>query len=167
MKNDHIISLLEEKNIRSLSEAEARVIESHARACANCSDAYRAARLSEQLLRARMSESVEPSPFFKTRVLAAMREGRAAAEPAALARMWRAAWAMVSTMVAIVAILFTLNLTGGEPADESDQPEQPAILSFLPEPLLFGEDGELAADDLTSGDLLETVLAAEDAYGGD
>ncbi|HWS54985.1 MAG TPA: hypothetical protein VN228_12690, partial [Pyrinomonadaceae bacterium] len=74
------------------------------------------------LLRERPASTVEPSPFFQTRVLAALRERRAEEETPALSRLWRAAGALVSSMAAAVALLavFTVAAPNFGLADEGE-----------------------------------------------
>src|SRR5215213_6077749 len=102
MRDNHLIKMLEERAIDSLSEGEVLAIEAHTLDCSACLRAYEAARISADLLRARASETVEPSPFFKTRVMAAIKENRLSPELPALLRMWRAAGALVSMMAVLV-----------------------------------------------------------------
>src|SRR5262245_34362574 len=105
MRDDHIIDLLDRTPFAALGDEERERVEAHARQCAPCLRAYEAARLSSSLLRSRMAETVEPSPFFATRVTAALRERRAAAEGDAFVRMWRAARALVAAMALLVLLL--------------------------------------------------------------
>src|SRR5687767_1892063 len=111
MKDEHIISLLENAPLASLSENDLAAIRVHADHCSGCLRAFQAAQISALLLKERAAEVFEPSPFFHTRVLATLRERQANASWAdkwALGRMWRAAGALASTMVATVAALAVL-----------------------------------------------------------
>src|ERR671922_301207 len=104
MRDEHIINILESAPFADLSERELASVTAHCATCASCQRAYEAARVSALLLKERVAESVEPSPFFQTRVLAALR-GRQTNEAWSFARLWRSAGALVSSMAAIVALL--------------------------------------------------------------
>ena len=107
MSEQHIINILESKSFASLSESDHSTIRAHTRGCDECARAYKVAFVSVSLLQERMRETVEPSPFFQTRVLAAIREQQN--EAPAFSRLWRAAGAMVSSMTATVALLAVLS----------------------------------------------------------
>ena len=64
--------------------------------------------VSSLMMKARVAETFEPSPFFQTRVLAQLRERRAAEEGWTLARLWKTAGLLVSSMAATVAALAVL-----------------------------------------------------------
>src|SRR6266550_4216103 len=111
MRDEHIISLIESAPLASLSENDLTAISVHTDHCLNCLRAFQAARISELLLKERAVEVLDPSPFFHTRVMATLRERQANGSLAnswALGRMWRAAGALASTMVATVAALAVL-----------------------------------------------------------
>src|ERR1051325_6387094 len=105
MRGDHIIDLLERGRFASWSEEERSRIETHAESCPACRNAYEASRVSALLLEARVGVVIPPSPFFQTRVMAALREQQAASEGDVLRRLWRAAGALVSAMVMSVLLL--------------------------------------------------------------
>lgn len=104
MKNNHILDILD----NGFGEADSALIESHTAHCADCRKAFEAARISSVLFRA---APFEPSPFFQTKVLAAVRERRNSAKPlAAFWRWWQASAALVALMLVTVAGLVTLTL---------------------------------------------------------
>jgi predicted anti-sigma-YlaC factor YlaD len=105
MKEQHIINVIEGAPLGSLSAGELESVRAHAARCEECRRAFEAARVSAEMLRARAAEEFEPSPFFQTRVLAALRARRAEEEAPMLARLWRAAGALASSMAATVALL--------------------------------------------------------------
>jgi hypothetical protein len=107
MKDNHIIQMLEERPLTSLNANERALLQAHAANCSSCARAYEATQVASSLLRARASETVEPSPFFHTRVLAALRERQN--EVPAFKRLWQTAGALVSTMTATVALLAILS----------------------------------------------------------
>lgn len=116
MREQHIREILEGAPLHSLSEGEMERVRAHADACAPCRRAFDAARVSAELLRARPSEAFAPSPFFQTRVLAALRARRAEEEAPMLSRLWRAAGALASSMAAAVVLLATLTFVAPETA---------------------------------------------------
>jgi predicted anti-sigma-YlaC factor YlaD len=105
MRETHIISTLEEKSFDNMTDDEMAKARSHIAGCDECKSAYDAARIASRLIQARAAETVEVNPFFKTRVMAAIRERHLSTEEPALVRMWRAAGAMVSTMALMLVIL--------------------------------------------------------------
>ena len=109
MKGQHIVSILENTPFAGLSESDLVLIRAHTNVCSDCWQAYEAAQISALLLKERAAETFEPSPFFQTKVLAILRERQTANEPWALARMWRAAGALVSSMAVTVATLAVLS----------------------------------------------------------
>jgi hypothetical protein len=107
MKENHIIDLIENRSFASLTESERTLIQTHAANCWSCAGAYQATQIASSLLRERVSEVVEPSPFFHTRVMAALRERQN--EVPAFKRLWQTAGALVSSMTATVALLAVLS----------------------------------------------------------
>ena len=105
MTDRHIINILEEKPFDNLTDQEITSIHSHIAVCHDCNKAYDASRVAATLIRARASETVEVGPFFKTRVMAAIRDGRLSTEEPVLARLWRAAGVMVSTLAGLLVVL--------------------------------------------------------------
>src|SRR5215217_4627003 len=105
MRDEHIKRMLDEAPLSSLGEAELEGARAHAEGCADCRRAFDAAQVSSSMLKARAAEAFEPSPFFQTRVLAQLRERRAAEEGWTLARLWKSAGLLVSSMAATVAAL--------------------------------------------------------------
>lgn len=140
MRDEHIKRMLDEAPLSSLSGGELERVRAHAEGCGDCLRAFEAAQVSSVMLKSRAAEAFEPSPFFQTRVLAQLRERRAAEEGWTLARLWKSAGLLVSSMAATVAALavFTFvappettaqNLSGPYTAesvilDESDAGEE-------------------------------------------
>src|SRR5215813_8296390 len=108
MKDKHIIDILDNTSIASLSESELSEIQAHAQECVSCRDAYEAARLSAKVLQSRARTKIEPSPFFQTRVMAAWREQQAVESVPAMLRLWRSARTLVSSMAVTTAALAAL-----------------------------------------------------------
>jgi hypothetical protein len=105
MKDKHITEILDNASIAMLSESELNEIRLHAVECMSCRDAYEAARLSAVVMKRRAEATIEPSPFFQTRVMAALREQQAVESVPAMLRLWRSAKALVSTMAVTTAAL--------------------------------------------------------------
>jgi len=105
MRDEHIISLIENTSLGNLSETDLTVIRAHAQECSNCLRAFEAAQVSLRLLKEHAAVQFEPSPFFHTRVLATLRQRQAGNDAWAFGRLWRAAGALASSMVATVAAL--------------------------------------------------------------
>lgn len=108
MKDKHIINLIEDTPFASLSESDLTTIRAHAADCSACQGAFEATQVSALMLKERMAEAFEPSPFFHTRVLATLRERQAGNQTWAWSRIWRATGALASSMVATVAALAVL-----------------------------------------------------------
>ena len=109
MKDKHIIEILESGPFSSLTENDLRAISAHTESCAACARAYEAARISSLLVKTRAGETMEPSPFFQTRVLAALREQQANNKVPAFWRLWKTAGALVSSMAMTTAALAVLS----------------------------------------------------------
>ena len=112
MRDQHSKTVLAETPVSRLSGEQVAAIEAHAAGCADCRRAYEAARLSQALVRARVAESVEAPPFFQTKVLAAIREQRLAAEMPAMLRLWKAAGSWVSAMAVILVLMAGMSIFG-------------------------------------------------------
>lgn len=109
MKDKHIIDVLDNSPILSLSESQLNEIQGHVRDCGSCREAYEAARVSAIVLQSRAQATIEPSPFFQTRVMAAWRERQAVESVPAMWRLWGSAKALVSTMAVTTAALAVLS----------------------------------------------------------
>lgn len=105
MRDEHIINLIENTSLANLGEADQARIRVHTAACSACLSAFQAAQVTRLMLQERAAAEFEPPPFFHTRVLATLRERQAANESWAFGRMWRAAGALASSMMAAVALL--------------------------------------------------------------
>lgn len=162
MRDNHIISLLDEKPVSGLSQSELAFIEAHVAGCSECLRAYEAARVAILLIKERTAEAVELSPFFKTRVLAAIKERQLSPELPALVRMWKAAGALVSAMAALVVLL--AGLTFFSYRSEGQAPELTASQGLdSPEWVMFEQDEQ--ADEGDDIDLVLTTIA--DSEGDD
>jgi hypothetical protein len=121
-----------------LGGAELEALRAHTELCADCLRAFEAARASSLMLKARAAEAFEPSPFFQTRVLARLRERRAAEEGWTLARLWKSAGLLVTSMAATVAALAVFTFV--TPPEAAPQ-ELAAGGPYTAETLILGESG--------------------------
>src|SRR5438552_1364579 len=113
MMSDHIISLIENAPLASLSPSDLTAIRRHTDDCIDCRRSFEAAQISMLLLRERAAETFEPSSFFRTKVLATLRERQTAGGQWAWSRVWRAAGVLASSMVLAVAALVALTFVPG------------------------------------------------------
>lgn len=159
MNQEHIIRLLDERPLAALSESELRMIRVHVSDCADCRREYDAAQVSAMLLKERMAETFEPSPFFHTRVLATLRERQAANQPWAWNRLWRAAGALASSMVLTVAALAALTfVTPGN--QEIPAIQDIAANSYSAEEVILNQ--ELADEQASDSQVLKSLYGAEE-----
>ena len=161
MRDVHIKEMLDATPLASLGESELADARAHAEVCAECRLAFEAAQTASLMLKARATETFEPSPFFQTRVLAALRERRAAEEGWTLARLWRSAGLLVSSMGATVAALVVLTFVAPQ---EQANPQEIAsgAVPYTAEALLFDE-AEAGDEQMTYEQVLMTLDEAEDA----
>ena len=161
MRDEHIISLIEKAPFASLSENDLTAIRAHTDCCADCLRAFQAAQISSLLLKERAAEVFEPSPFFHTRVMANLRE-RSWTNSWTLGRMWRAAGALASTMVATVAALAVLTFV--IPASQvASGPQQVSYLSdsYSAEEVLLNQSDQLD-EPLSDAQILNTIYDGEE-----
>jgi hypothetical protein len=152
MPDTHIIRTLEEKPFDSLSAGEIASAESHIAICDECKTAYDAARIAASLIQARAAETVDVGPFFKTRVMAAIRESRLSPEEAPLVRMWRAAGALVSAIAVLLVILTGMTIFIESPDSDLSSPIAASQNLYSPEYVVLdrGDADELAAEQVVS-----------------
>ena len=154
MKDKHIIDVLDNTSIASLSESELNEVQAHARECVSCREAYEAARLSATVLQSRAQTKIEPSPFFQTRVMAAWREQQAVESVPAMLRLWRSARALVSSMAVTTAALAALTFM--LPAQTTPVTDQTASM-LSAESVILGSD-----DQMTYEQVLSTIYEDDD-----
>jgi hypothetical protein len=146
----HIIEVLDNAAVESLSESELSEIRVHAEACVSCRSAYEAARLSAVVLRTRAEATIEPSPFFQTRVMAALREQQAVENVPAMFRLWKSARALVSSMAVTTAALAALSFI--VPAPVASVVDQTASADSA-ESVILGQSN----DEITYEQVLNTI----------
>ena len=147
MKDKHIIDVLDNTSIASLSESELSEVQAHARECVSCHEAYEAARLCGAVLQSRAQEKIEPSPFFQTRVMAAWREQQAVESVPAILRLWRSSRALVSSMAVTTAALAALTFM--LPAQTAPLNDQTASMMSA-ESVIMGNDDQMSYEQVLS-----------------
>ena len=154
MKDKHITEILDNTSFANLSEFELNEVRIHVKDCASCRDAYEAARLSAVIIKSRTQVTIEPSPFFQTRVMAALREQQAVDSVPAMFRLWRSARALVSSMAITTAALAAVSFVLPGPAVADDQ----TVSAYSVESVLMGQGN----DELSYEQVLSTIYDDED-----
>ncbi|PYS83652.1 MAG: hypothetical protein DMF67_08265 [Acidobacteria bacterium] len=158
MRDEHIKDMLDRAPLASLGDDELAAIHSHAEVCGECSRAYAAARVSASLLEARASREFDPSPFFQTRVLAALRERQSAGEAWSLGRLWKAAGLLVSSMAATVAVLAALTFVAPQ---ATTQQIASADGTYTAEDVILGQ-GAVTDGQVSDDQVLATLYGTDD-----
>ncbi|HEV8169246.1 MAG TPA: hypothetical protein VGP59_07855 [Pyrinomonadaceae bacterium] len=147
MKDKHIIDVLDNTSIASLSESQLSEVQAHARECMSCREAYEAARLTGVVLQSRAQTKIEPSPFFQTRVMAAWREQQSVESVPAMLRLWRSTRALVSSMAVTTAALAALTFM--LPAQTTPSTDQTASM-LSAESVILGSDDQVSYEQVLS-----------------
>ena len=156
MKDKHITEILDSASIAMLSESELNEIRVHALECMPCRDAFEAARLSAVIIRSRAETTIEPSPFFQTRVMAALREQQAVESVPPMLRLWRSAKALVSTMAVTTAALAVVSFM--QPSQTTPVVDQTAS-AYSAYSVIMGQDAD---DQMSYEQVLSTIYEDED-----
>ena len=162
MKDKHITQILEGTAFADLNEAELSTVRAHTAHCAGCRRAFEAAQVSATLLKERATEAFEPSPFFQTRVLAALREQQAAEESSVFERLWKSSRALVASMAATVVTLAVLTffVPGIQPA-ATTQEYATASSSYSADEVLFNRN-DVPGDTMTDEQVLTTLYESDE-----
>ena len=158
MKDKHIINLLESAPLAALSESDLSEIRTHAIECAGCHQAFEAAQIATLLLKERVAETFEPSPFFQTRVMATLRERQTTNDQWAWSRMWRSAGALASSMVASVAVLAVLTFV--IPGQTTVTPDTSALSAYSAEEVILNHGD--SDDQVSDVQVLTALYEAEE-----
>lgn len=158
MKEKHIIDVLDNSPLASLTEREMLAVRTHANGCMECRRAYEAAQLSTQLIKERSAETIEPSPFFQTRVLAALREQQANNNVPVLSRLWKSAGVLVSSMAVTTAALAALSFLAPAAGTSTSQ-ETAALSPYSAEAVVFNQD---QSDDQMTDEVLGGIYTDPD-----
>jgi anti-sigma-K factor RskA len=154
--NKHITEILDRASIAALSESELNEVRAHVLECMSCRDAYEAARLSAVVLTSRAQATIEPSPFFQTRVMAALREQQAVESVPAMLRLWRSAKALVSTMAVTTAALAVVSFM--QPSQTTPATEQTAS-AYSEYAVIMDQDAD---DQMSYEQVLSTIYDDDD-----
>lgn len=165
MKDEHIISLIESAPVANLTEQDLAVIRVHTNHCSGCQRAFQAAQVAALLLKERAATEFEPSPFFQTRVMATLRERQAAneswANSWALGRLWRAAGALASAMLATVAALAVLTFVIPGTQETSGTQVSSLPNNYSAEEVMLDQNPQLD-EQLSDGQLLGSIYDGEE-----
>ena len=151
----HITEILDKASIAALSESELSEVRAHVLECMSCREAYEAARLSAVAIKNRAQAVIEPSPFFQTRVMAALREQQAVESVPAMLRLWRSAKALVSTMAVTTATLAIVSFM--QPSQTTPATDQTAS-AYSAYSVIMDQD----ADDQSYEQVLSTIYDDDD-----
>jgi hypothetical protein len=148
MKDKHITEILDQASIAMLSESELNEIHVHVLECMPCRGAYEAARLSAVVIKSRAEATFEPSPFFQTRVMAALREQQAAESVPAMLRLWRSAKVLVSSMAVTTAALAVVSFM--QPSETTPVTDQTSVYSTYSVIMDRGADDPMSYEQVLS-----------------
>lgn len=160
MKDKHIIEVVDNVSLASLSKAELEEVRGHAQACDSCGAAFEAAQISALVMRERVNAKIEPSPFFHTKVLAAWREQQSVESVPAFVRLWKSASALVSSMAVATLALAVLTFVVPEPATAVQEQTSSA---YSAESVIFDQsEDQLTDGQLTYAQVLNAIYEEED-----
>jgi hypothetical protein len=154
MTDKHIVELLDSISLVELTSDQLGMVRVHTDSCGSCKQAFEAALLTSVAIRQRAGVAVEPSPFFQTRVLAALREQQASNSVPALLRIWQNAGKFVKSMALTTAALAALSFFVAPTSNTADQ----TLAAQSAEALIFDQ----GSDDLTYEQVLTAIYAEED-----
>jgi|ERR1044072_244013 hypothetical protein len=153
MNEQHIIENLDARPFAEFSENEISQMRGHSAECTDCGTAFQAAREAMLILKFEAEQTFEPSPFFHARVAAALREKRGNLRPVMdLWKIWQASGALVSVMVAMVAVLF---FAGAVAPNASGNIAPMASTPDTAEAVIFEQDNTLK--DITSEQIFQEI----------
>ncbi|MEW6129045.1 MAG: hypothetical protein AB1757_18550 [Acidobacteriota bacterium] len=164
MNNQHVREIFAGRSLNDLSADEKNKIENHIAGCLSCARAYRAAVVAESLVQARATAAVEPSPFFKTRVMTAIRERQT--EAFSPATLWQTARALFASLVMVVALLVAVNFYVGGFNPTNEFTEITASNNIYSADWVLLENGD-ASGGLTDAEVLTTLYESTGDYGQD
>jgi hypothetical protein len=157
MADTHIVKILDETALSSLSESELESIRAHVASCTDCARAFASAQLSQVLLTSHAKEAtanaLNANPFFQTRVMAAWREQHERGW--SFGRLWKTTGALVSSMVVTTAALAALTFIA--PAEQST-PTPTAVASSSAESVMFDQSEE----EMTNEQALNAIYYDDD-----
>jgi len=159
MKHEHIILLLDSDRFGNLRGDELLQIETHSNQCDGCRRAFMAAKAAAELLKARAAETIEPTPFFSTRVMALIREEEKTTPLLDLATIWNSARGFVFSTVSVLVLLMGLTLLMPGPGDQVTAFSQN---SYSTEGVMFGDEASPADESPSNEQVMDVVFTGEE-----
>jgi hypothetical protein len=156
MKDEHIIKILDGAPLSRLSVEQLELVRSHSRNCVSCASAYRAFSLSSAMIKERAQVVIEPTPFFQTKVMAALRERQALENVPVFSRLWKSAGALVASMAVTTAALAGLSFM----VPPAVAPAEQTASAYSAESVLLDQGGE---DQMSYEQVLSTIYADDEA----
>jgi hypothetical protein len=101
---------------------------------------------------------IEPSPFFHTRVMAAVREQQAVENVPAMLRLWGSAKALVSSMAVATAALAVLSFA--LPASPATSAVDQTASAYSAESVLLGQTND---DQMSYEQVMSTIYDDDEA----
>jgi len=160
MNSEHIINLIENTPLTEITDSDLATVRAHTSGCESCYQAWQGAQLTSLLLRERAAATFEPSPFFQTRVLAALREQQS--DQWSWGKMWRATGALASSMVATVAAIAVLTFVIPSTPAGSELTSANNIYSAEEVILNQGEVANSQTDQVSDAQVLTTLYGSEE-----
>lgn len=155
MESKHIIDILEDVPFTAISKDNLSTIRLHIVSCGSCRDAYEGAQLASTMMRQRAAQVIEPTPFFQTRVMAALRERQANESAPVLVRLWRSAGVLVSSLALTTAALAVFSFVSTSSQSYSVGQETAVLSNYSAEGVILGQDQN--DDQITYDQVLNTI----------
>lgn len=160
MNSEHIIDLIENTPLSDIPDSDLARVRAHAGVCESCNQAWQATRIAALLLQERAAATFEPTPFFQTRVLAALREQQNSQW--SWANIWRATGALASSMVATVAAVAVLSFVIPSTPAETDLTLANNTYSAEEVILNQNEVADTQKDQVSDAQVLTTLYGSEE-----
>jgi bacterioferritin-associated ferredoxin len=158
ISDKHITEVLDNSALASLTPGELAEIGAHASECASCERAFVAAQASAAVIKERAQVVIEPTPFFQTRVMAALREQQAVESVPAFLRLWRSSRALVSSMALTTAALAAVSFMVSAPATTGLDQTQ-TVSAYSVDSVMFEQGGD---DQLTYDQVLNAIYTDDE-----
>jgi ABC-type uncharacterized transport system permease subunit len=117
-----------------------------------------AAEASAAVIKERAQVVIEPTPFFQTRVMAALREQQAVESVPAFLRLWRSSRALVSSMALTTAALAAVSFMVSTPATSGLDQTQ-TVSAYSVDSVMFEQGGD---DQLTYDQVLNAIYTEDE-----
>lgn len=132
----------------------------HSEGCEGCRAMYQNWLISDSLIKCRSAETLEPTPFVETRIVAAIRAAKDRSKPAFLAALWQKAGVVLTSIVALVVILVSLTLisTPSSIGNVAQDVSSVSSGSYSAEQVVMGDPGSVADDNLTNTQVADTLF---------